>query len=104
MYAVVETGGFQYSVSEGDVIQVPKLDAEPGSAQEIDKVLMISGPEEPLIGKPFIEGAKVEAEVVGHGRDPKVLVFKFKRRLKYRKLRGHRQPFTELKIGRIVAP
>lgn len=104
MYAVVESGGFQYSVAEGDVIQVPKIKAEPGTKQELGKVLMISGGEAPLVGKPFVEGAKIETEVVGHGRDPKVLVFKFKRRVKYRKMRGHRQPYTELKIERIVAP
>ena len=104
MYAIVESGGFQYSVNEGDVIRVPKIEAEAGTVQELEKVLMISGGDTPHIGRPFVEGAKVEAEVVGHGRYDKVNVFKFKRRVKYRRLRGHRQHYTELKVGRIVTP
>lgn len=104
MYAVVESGGLQFSVAEGDVIRVPKIDAEPGASHDLDKVLVVAGSEQPLVGQPYVSGAKVESEIVGHGRHDKVNVFKFKRRVKYRRLRGHRQHYTELKVGRIVVP
>jgi large subunit ribosomal protein L21 len=104
MYAVVETGGFQFPVSENATIRVPKIDAEPGSSYEIDKVLLIRGDGDPLVGRPYVEGARVDTEVVGHGRDDKVLVFKFKRRVKYRRLTGHRQDYTELKVNGITIP
>ncbi|MCK4856554.1 MAG: 50S ribosomal protein L21 [candidate division Zixibacteria bacterium] len=102
MYAIVESSGFQYSVSEGDIIQVPRVDADVGAAHELDKVLLVSGEDTPLVGKPYVEGASVKTKVINHSRHDKVLVFKFKRRVKYRKLRGHRQGFTELKIDKIV--
>jgi large subunit ribosomal protein L21 len=104
MYAIVESGGLQFSVSEGDQIKVPKIEADTGAAHSIERVLLLAGDGEPLVGKPFIEGAKVETEIVGQGRGDKVLVFKFKRRIKYRRLKGHRQHFTELKVNKIVAP
>lgn len=104
MYAVVESGGLQFSVSEGDVIRVPKFTGDDGATHDIEHVLLLAGDGEPIVGKPYVEGAKVETEVVGQGKDDKVLVFKFKRRVKYRKLRGHRQPYTELKVNKIVAP
>jgi len=104
MYAIVESGGLQFSVSEGDLIRIPKLAGEAGSAYDLEKVLLLAGEGEPLVGKPYVEGAKVETEVVGQGKADKVLVFKFKRRVKYRRLKGHRQPYTELKVSKIVAP
>ncbi|MFH2054744.1 MAG: 50S ribosomal protein L21 [bacterium] len=104
MYAVVESGSLQFSVSEGDLIRIPKIAGEPGSAFDIDKVLLLAGEGAPLVGKPYVDGAKVETEVVGQGKADKVLVFKFKRRTKYRRLRGHRQPYTELKVSKIVVP
>lgn len=104
MYAVVESGGLQFSVSEGDQIKVPKIEVDAGATHDIEHVLLLAGEGEPMVGKPFIEGAKVETEVIGQGRGAKVLVFKFKRRIKYRRLKGHRQHFTELKVNKIVTP
>ncbi|HOA91056.1 MAG: 50S ribosomal protein L21 [Bacillota bacterium] len=96
-YAVIQTGGKQYTVSEGDVIRVEKLDAEPGSVVDFDKVLLIGG-DETKVGTPFVEGAKVSAEVVKSGKGKKIIVFKYKAKKNYRKKQGHRQPYTELKI------
>jgi large subunit ribosomal protein L21 len=104
MYAVFQLSGFQYSVSEGDVIRVPRQAAEEGGALDISEVLMVNDGENAHIGRPFVENAKVEAEVLGQGKDDKVLIYKYKRRTKYRRRQGHRQDYTELKINRIVAP
>lgn len=101
MYAIIEAGGLQYRVAEGDVIRVPMHIAKPGETQEFDHVLLVVDGEDAQVGKPTVEGARVEAEVVDQGRDDKVLVFKKKRRTKYRRMRGHRQDFTDLKIGKI---
>lgn len=103
MYAVLETGGFQFSVKEGDTIKTPKLQSQPNEKVVLDKVLFIGG-EKPKVGSPYVEGAKIQAEVVGSGREDKVLVYKKKRRTKYRRTRGHRQDFTELRIEKIVFP
>jgi large subunit ribosomal protein L21 len=103
MYAVLETGGFQFSVKEGDTIKAPKLKVQPKEKVVLDKVLFIGG-EEPKVGSPYVDGAQVEAEVVGSGKEDKVLVYKKKRRTKYRRTRGHRQDFTELRIEKIVSP
>ena len=89
---------------EGDLIKVPSLKADSGSSHTFDKVLLISGNDEPIIGNPYVEGASVEAEITEHGKGDKTLVFKFKKRVKYRKLTGHRQKYTELKIGKIHFP
>jgi len=104
MYAIVESGGMQHAVREGETLKVPKIAALPGATHSLDKVLLIMGGEKPFIGMPYVEGARVEAEVVGNGREDKVLVYHFKKRTKYRKMRGHRQEFTELKIARIITP
>ncbi len=103
MYAIVETGGFQFNVKQGDRIRAPKLELEPKQKLVLDRVLFIGG-EQPQVGSPYVEGARVEAEVIGSGKEEKVLVFKKKRRTKYRRTRGHRQDFTEIKIEKIVAP
>jgi large subunit ribosomal protein L21 len=103
MYAIVESGGFQFSVKEGDKIRAPKLDAGAEEKLVLDKVLFIGG-EEPKVGTPYVSGAQVEAEVIGPGRWPKIVVFKKKKRVKYRRTRGHRQDFTELRIRRIIPP
>lgn len=100
-YAVIETGGKQYSVSEGDLIKVEKLDAEAGNVVDLDKVLLIGG-DETKVGAPYIEGAKVTAEVVKNGKAKKIIVFKYKAKKNYRKKQGHRQPYTELKITSIL--
>ena len=101
MYAVVMTGGKQYRVSEGDKIRVEKLNAEAGSTVCLDKVLVIGGEGETMVGAPYVAGACVEAEVVENGKADKVIVFKYKAKKDYRKKQGHRQPYTELKINGI---
>lgn len=102
MYAVIKTGGKQYRVAEGDRLRVEKLQGEVGSTLTIDQVLMLGG-ERVVVGKPLVSGAKVTAEIVAQDRAKKIIVFKFKRRKNYRRKRGHRQPFTELKITSVSA-
>jgi len=101
MYAVMTTGGKQYRVSEGDLLRVEKLTGETGEKVVFDRVLMIGGKGAPKIGTPVVKGASVEAEITAQGRGAKIVVFKMKRRKKYRRKQGHRQPFTELRIGKI---
>lgn len=103
MYAVVKTGGKQYRVAEGDKIQVEKLQGDPGDQIELNDVLLVVDGEQIVLGRPMVEGASVSAEVVEQDRHRKVLVFKFRRRKRYRRKAGHRQPFTTLKITGIVA-
>jgi len=103
MYAVIESGGKQYRVAEGDKLRVEKLDAEAGASVDLDRVLMIADGGDVKVGKPFIEGGKVTAEVAGHGRGDKVKIIKFRRRKHHMKRQGHRQWFTELKITGIAA-
>ncbi len=102
MYAVIKTGGKQYRVSEGDRLRVEKLLGEVGTSVTLDEVLMIGG-EKVVVGKPRVAGAKVTAEIVAQDRAKKIIVFKFRRRKNYRRKRGHRQPFTELKITSVSA-
>jgi large subunit ribosomal protein L21 len=104
MYAVIKTGGKQYRVEEGDCLRVELLDAEPKQAFKFGEVLMIDGAAGLLIGKPLVEGASVEAEVIRHGRAKKVFIFKSHRMKTYRRTQGHRQGFTEVRIKAIVAP
>jgi len=103
MYAVVKTGGKQYRVSSGDRLRVEQLDVEPGHTVELDQVLMLGEGDDVTIGTPIVEGGKVTAEVVGHGRGDKVEIIKFRRRKHSRKRQGHRQNYTELKITDISA-
>ncbi len=103
MYAVIKTGGKQYRVSEGDILAVEKLEGEQGSTITFDNVLAVGGGEGLKLGKPFLEGAKVEAEVLVQGRAKKVLVFKFKRRKGYKRTKGHRQYFTRVRVKSINA-
>ena len=98
MYAIIETGGKQYQVSEGDVIRVEKLDAEVGSTLTIKEVLAFSKNDELKIGTPYVAGASVKAEVLSHGKADKVIIYKYKAKKDYRKKNGHRQPYTELQI------
>ena len=102
MYALIATGGKQYKVSEGDVIRVEKLGVEAGSAYTFDQVLFVGG-EEAKVGNPTVEGASVEATVVGDGKAKKVIVYKYKRKTGYHKKQGHRQAFTQVKIEKINA-
>ena len=103
MYAIIKTGGKQYKVSAGDVLQVEKLDAEKGAKVEFDEVLAIVDDNGVNVGKPTVKGAKVTAEVVEHGKGPKILIFKYKSKVNERKRAGHRQPFTTVKIEAINA-
>ncbi len=103
MFAIVETGGKQFRVQEGLSVKVSKLDAEAGSELSLDKVLMAGEGEDLKVGTPYVDGAKVTCEVVDHGRDKKIIVFKKKRRKDYRKKQGHRQDFTTLKVTAIQA-
>ncbi len=101
MYAVIKTGGKQYRVSPGDVIRVDNLPEEPGSGAEMADVLAVSPEDGKLLTGKEVAGAKVEVTVLGHGRAKKILVFHYKRRKQYKKLNGHRQGFTELRVDRI---
>ncbi len=103
MYAVIEAGGKQHRVVEGETLKLEKIEAATGETIEFDKVLMAGAGEDVKIGKPVVEGAKVTAEVVAHGRHKKVKIVKFNRRKHYRKETGHRQWFTEVKITGISA-
>jgi len=103
MHAVIETGGKQYRVAEGDVLRVEKLAAEAGSKIDFDRVLLVSDGEKVSVGTPYVKGGKVTAEVTEQGRGEKIDVIKFKRRKKYRRKQGHRQDYTELKVTKIGA-
>jgi large subunit ribosomal protein L21 len=104
MYAVVVTGGKQFKVSEGDEIYVEKLNAEVDSTVDLDKVLLLSKEDgELVVGKPVIDGVSVSAKVLRQGKDKKIIVFKYKRKIDYRKKQGHRQPYTKLLIEKINA-
>ncbi len=100
MYAVIESGGKQYRVAEGDVIQVEKLPVEIGKTIEIDRVLMVSGAEGVKVGTPVVEGAQVVATVQEHGRGKKIIIYKHRKN--YHKKQGHRQDFTRLQIDQIT--
>lgn len=102
MYAVIESGGKQHRVIEGETLKLEKIEVPTGETVEFDKVLMIGG-DAVKIGTPLVEGSKVTAEVVAHGRHKKIKIVKFNRRKHYRKETGHRQWFTEVKITGITA-
>ncbi|EGV20218.1 50S ribosomal protein L21 [Thiocapsa marina] len=103
MYAVIQTGGKQYRVSEGDTVKVEKIVAEQGAVVDFDQILMVADGDDVKIGKPYVEGGKVSATVEGHGRAKKVMIVKFRRRKHHLKRQGHRQSFTALKITAISA-
>ena len=103
MYAVIETGGKQYRVTEGQYIRVEKLNAEDGASVEIDKVLMVANGDDVKVGAPYVAGGKVTAKVKSNGRGKKVMIIKFRRRKHSRKQQGHRQSYTELEITGIKA-
>jgi large subunit ribosomal protein L21 len=98
MYAVVQTGGKQYRVTEGATLRVEKIKADEGASVELDKVLMVGEGESVKIGTPYVKGGKVTATVKSHGRGKKVNILKFKRRKHHMKRQGHRQWYTELEI------
>lgn len=103
MYAIVETGGKQFKVTQGATIFVEKLNAEVGSTVTLDKVLLVNNEGSVKVGAPLVDGAKIVAKVVAHGRDKKIVVFKYKSKKNYHKKQGHRQPFTRLAIESIQA-
>jgi large subunit ribosomal protein L21 len=103
MYAIVETGGKQFKVSEGATIVVEKLSAAVGETVTLDKVFLVNQEGAVKVGAPYIDGAKIVAKVVEHGRDKKIIVFKYKAKKNYHKKQGHRQPFTKLTIESIQA-
>ena len=102
MYAVIETGGKQYRVTEGQTIKVETIKADDGDSVDIEKVLMIADGDNIKIGAPYVKGGKVTATVKGHGRGDKVKIIKFRRRKHSRKQQGHRQNYTEIEITGIA--
>lgn len=103
MYAIIQTGGKQYRVAEGDVVTIEKLEAAEGDVVEFDQVLTVVKEGEVVVGKPVVAGAKVTAKVEAQGKGKKILVFKYKAKSNYRKRQGHRQPFTKVVIEKIEA-
>lgn len=103
MYAIIETGGKQYRVQEGDILEIEKLNCEAGSVYTFDKVLAVAKDDGTVnFGKPYLSDAKVDAKVLEHGKGKKIIVFKYKPKKNERKKRGHRQPFTKVQIEKIV--
>lgn len=102
MYAVVETGGKQYKVSAGEIVDVEKLPFQVGEKIELDRVLLVADGNEVQVGQPTVEGAKVLATVTDHLKGPKIIVFKYKPKERYRRKKGHRQSYTRLTIDEIV--
>jgi large subunit ribosomal protein L21 len=101
MYAIIRSGDKQFRVESGKTVRVPSLDAEVGATVTFDEVLLTGTEEGVQVGSPTVAQAAVTAEVVSHGRDKKVIIFKWKRRKNYRRKQGHRQGFTEVRIGEI---
>jgi large subunit ribosomal protein L21 len=101
VYALIETGGKQYKVQEGDTLFVELLPREPGETLEIDRVLAVEKDGRLQVGTPTVEGAKVVLKVVRHGRGAKIIVFKYKAKKNYRRKTGHRQPFSEVTVEKI---
>ena len=98
MFAVFSSGGKQHRVTEGEVIKLERLTAEPGEEVVFDKVLIVADGDAVTVGQPYVDGGKVTAEVLGHDRNKKIRIIKFKRRKDYMRRQGHRQWFTQLKI------
>ena len=102
MYAVLKSGGKQYKVEEGQVLRLEKLPGDVGSAIKFDQILMIGDGESIQVGQPLVDGASVEARIVDQGRGKKIIVFKYKRRKRYRRKQGHRQEFTAIQVDSIL--
>ena len=101
MYAIIESCGKQYKVTEGDVVFFEKLDAEEGKKVTFDKVILVSEEGKVQVGAPYVKGVKVEGKVVSHGKGKKIIVFKMKAKKNYRRKQGHRQPYTTVEITTI---
>ena len=102
MYALVEIKGKQYKAEKGDLLKVDKLNNKKGDSVEFESVMLISDNGDIKIGKPFLKGVKVKAEVEEHGKDKKILVYKYKKRKKYRRVQGHRLQFTTIRVKNIL--
>lgn len=98
MYAIIETGGKQYTVKPGDVLEIERLKCEEGDKITFDKVLFMSDEDSKFTGKPLLEGASVTASCLEHGKGDKIIIYKYKAKKDYRKKQGHRQPYTKVKI------
>ncbi|MFZ1984477.1 MAG: 50S ribosomal protein L21 [Desulfatitalea sp.] len=103
MYAVVATGGKQYKVEAGEVLRVEKLQGDVGAQVAFDQVLLLADGETVTVGQPMVQGATVKGHIVEQGKNKKILVFKYKRRKRYRRKQGHRQLYTAIKIDAIEA-
>ena len=103
MYAIVESCGRQYKVSEGDTIFFEKLDAKEGEKITFDNVVLVSDDKDVKIGTPYVKGAKVEGTVISHGKGKKIIVYKYRAKKNYRRTQGHRQPYTKVEIKSIKA-
>ncbi len=101
MYAIIRTAGKQFRAEPGRTLRIPRVEAEPGAKLTFDEVLLGSDGNAVRAGTPLVKGAQVTGEVVRHGRDKKIIVFKFKRRKNYARKQGHRQGFTEVKIDSV---
>ena len=101
MYAIIESCGKQYKVAEGDVVFFEKLDAEEGKKVTFDKVVLVSEDGKVQVGNPYVKSVKVEGKVVSHGKTKKILVYKMKPKKNYRRMQGHRQPYTKVEITSI---
>jgi len=100
-YAIIRSGGKQFRVEEGATVRVPLMDKQAGESVELDVLLLAAGDDEPKAGSPLVDGARVAATILDHGRDDKIIVFKKKRRKQYKRKQGHRQGYTTLKIDSI---
>lgn len=103
MYAIIETGGKQYKVQEGDVVFIEKLVADEGAVVTFDKVLLVSKDDAVDFGSPVVKDATVNGKILGHGKEKKVIIFKYKPKKGYRNKTGHRQPYTKVQIEKINA-
>ena len=103
MYAVIEAGGKQHKVTEGEILSVEKIDADVGTEITFDKVMMVKKDDTVMIGKPYVDNASVTAEIVEQGKHKKIIVFKYKRKKNYQRKKGHRQQYTALRIKAIAA-
>jgi large subunit ribosomal protein L21 len=104
MYAIFRVAGFQFRAEEGELLRVPTQIHNAGAKFEISDVLLVKDGDRAMVGTPLVSGAKVEAELIGHGQGEKVHGYKYKRRTKSRRALGHRQDYSEIKIQKIVAP
>ncbi len=102
MYAIIESCGKQYKVSEGDVVFFEKLDVEEGKKVTFSNVIVFSNDEKVEVGTPYVKGVKVEGKVVSHGKGKKIIVYKYKAKKNYRRTQGHRQPYSKVEITKIA--